>query len=332
MRNKVILLILAALSVGIVLLAPLSGTMDIGLRELLSDSDDADMQKTVFWKIRVPRVLLAYLAGLGLSVCGMVFQAIFRNALATPFTLGVASGASLGTAIAMILGIPPLLGFSATSIFAFVGALATILIVFGIARLRGSFSNTTLVLTGVAISYFFSSLILLLQYLGDQHNVIKILRWIMGGLNVWGYGPCVNVFPFVAIGGLLIFFYTHHLNLLATGDDIATSRGIDVARSRKILFLVTSLVVGGIVAECGPIGFVGLMCPHIARLLVGADHRHLVPATMLFGGFFLTACDTLSGSLPIGYQLPVGILTSIMGGPFFLWLLLRRKREYAEFG
>ena len=321
---------LVVASVLVILLGPFVGSSSVDFDQAFNDPNST--HHFILWKLRVPRVLLAYLAGVGLSVCGMVFQAIFRNPIATPFTLGVASGASLGAAIATHLGIEFLVaGFNSISIFAFTGALGTIAIVFGVSRLRGGFSNTTLLLTGVAISFFFSSLILFLQSITKEYSAIKILRWIMGGIGGHDYHGVVNVFPFVAIGALVIFAFTHHLNLLTTGDDIATSRGIDVPRTKKILFVVTSVIVGGIVAECGPIGFVGLMCPHITRLLIGEDHRFLVPGSMLFGGIFLTLCDTLSRSLPVGHQVPAGVLTSLMGGPFFLWLLLRRRREFVEF-
>ena len=331
MKNVAILIALAVASVLVILLGSVVGLQDIDFDLALNDSSSTDHR--ILWKMRVPRVLLAYSAGLGLSICGVVFQAIFRNPIATPFTLGVASGASLGAALATHFGIAFTVGgFSSNSIFAFIGALGTIAIVFGVARIRGGFSNTTLLLTGVAISYFFSSLILFLQSITNPYNAIRILHWIMGGLGGYGYSGVINVFPFVSIGGLVIIAYTHHLNLLTTGDDIATSRGIDVPRTKKILFLVTSVIVGGIVAECGPIGFLGLMCPHIVRLLIGADHRYLVPGGMLFGGVFLTLCDTLSLLLPVAHRVPVGVLTSLMGGPFFLWLLLRRRREFVEFG
>lgn len=310
-------------ALAVLLVAPWIGHFPVSLDDVLAGARVTG-GTTVFWRLRVPRVLLAFLAGSGLSVSGMVFQALFRNALATPFTLGVASGASMGAALAIQWGwVFALPLFSGVSVFAFAGALLTILLVYGVTRIRGGFSSATLLLAGVAISFFLSSVILFLQYLGEVATTVRILRWIMGGLEIIGYDAVINVFPFVIVGCLITLFTTRELNLLTTGDQLATSRGVDVPRVQKTLFVATSLMVGGVVAECGPIGFVGLISPHICRLLVGPDHRYLFPASFLFGGIFLTLCDTVARTVLGTAQLPVGIVTALLGGPFFLWLLIR---------
>jgi iron complex transport system permease protein len=180
-------------------------------------------------------------------------------------------------------------------------------------------------LAGVAFSLFFSSVILFTQYMSDFTHSFRILRWLMGGLEVVGYEPILNMAPFVISGSAIIFFMTHELNLMAVGEEIAVSRGVDVGSAKSILFFATSLMVGGVVAICGPIGFVGLMAPHICRLLIGADHRCLTAATLLFGGIFLTLCDVLSRTLIAPAEMPVGIITALLGGPFFVWLLLRKS-------
>jgi len=216
----------------------------------------------------------------------------------------------------------PLLGIGSHVIFAFAGALLTILLVYSLTRVRQGFSCATLLLAGVAISFFSSSLILFIQYLCGFVDSYRIMRWLMGELSVTGYTSIKNLFPFVVIGCGILLCLTRELNLLISGEEIAASRGVDLRRIKKMLFLATSLMVGGVVALCGPIGFVGMMVPHICRLCFGADHRILLPAVLLFGGSFLTLCDTLARTLIAPAEMPVGVITALLGGPFFLWLLI----------
>lgn len=327
MKRTVILGVLLILAVAVLAVTPFVGMESIPLGALWSQADDAKLD--ILWKIRLPRVLMAFLAGSALATSGMAFQAMFRNPLATPFTLGVSSGASLGAAIGIHLGVAfQLLGIPAITWFAFVGALVAIGLVYGLTRARRGFSTATMLLAGVAVSFFFSSLILFLQYLSDFTRTFRMLRWVMGGLEqIVGFGEVFNVFPFVVTGTLVLFYLTHELNLITTGEELATARGVDVNRMKLLVFLAASLMVGAVVALCGPIGFVGLLVPHISRLLIGADHRWLTPATLLFGGAFLTLCDTLARTAIAPTELPVGIITSLLGGPFFLWLLLGRTSE-----
>ena len=201
-------------------------------------------------------------------------------------------------------------------------------LVYGLTLARKGFSTATMLLAGVAVSFFFSSLILFLQYLSNFTQMFRIIRWLMGGLDQVGYGPVLNLLPFVVVGVRFDRTYlTYELNLLATGEDIAASRGVDVVRTRRLLFFATSLMVGAVVSVCGPIGFIGMMAPHICRLMIGADHRFLTPATLVFGGLFLALCDTLSRVLIAPAEIPVGIITALLGGPFFVWLLLRGTSE-----
>ena len=306
--------------------SPLFGAKPLSLGEIFSGAGGLDAH--IFWGIRAPRVALAFLSGSGLALAGMAFQAIFRNALATPFTLGVSSGASFGAALALKLGlIGSVLGISATAISAFAGASLAIALVYGLTRLKKESTTATMLLAGVAISFFFSSLILFIQYLSDFTNTFLILRWLMGSLDAGGFNAVLEVAPFVAAGGAIIIYYSGELNLLAVGDDIAASRGVEVNRTRMALFFATSLMVGGIVAMCGPIGFVGMMSPHICRLIIGPDHRFLAPMTLLFGGLFLSLCDTLARIAIAPAEIPVGVITAMLGGPFFLWLLLAAPPE-----
>ncbi len=319
------LVAVALFSVGIVAVSPLLGMASIPWRVVV-DPTASGMEADILWRFRVPRVCASFLAGSGLAVAGVAFQAMFRNPLATPFTLGVSSGASLGASIYVHLGLGfAVLGLSGISIFAFVGALLAISMVYGLSRARGGFSTATLLLAGVAISFFFTSLLLFTQYLSDLTHSFRIVHWLMGGLEIVGFEPVLNLLPFVVAGCLILAYLTRELNLLATGEELATSRGLNVRWTKNALFFATSLMVGGVVALCGPIGFVGMMVPHICRLLVGPNHSFLLPASLLFGGAFLTLCDTLARTVIAPAEIPVGVITALLGGPFFLWLLLTRS-------
>jgi iron complex transport system permease protein len=310
-------------SLAVLVIGPLVGGLEISIDSVLHPRPN-DPEAMIFWEIRLPRALLAWLAGAGLALAGMSFQALFRNALATPFTLGVASGASFGAAVVVRLGLEAaLLGFSSVTVGAMIGALVAIGIVYGITRAKRDFSTGAMLLAGVAVNFFFSSLVLLIQYTADVHNTFRILRWLMGGLQMVGFDAPLRVLPFTAAGAGLMAALVGELNLLATGEELATSRGVAVNRVKTALFLFVSVMVGVVVSICGPIGFVGLMCPHICRLIVGADHRRLLPATLLFGGAFLVACDTVARTIFAPTELPVGIFTAFLGGPFFLWLLVK---------
>ena len=324
MKSTTILTALGLISVVVVCAAPLVGMEEVPLGALWGDADAGQVK--ILWTLRMPRVAVAFLSGAGLAIAGMAFQAMFRNPLATPFTLGVSSGASLGAAIYIHLGLAfSLLRIPGESWFAFAGALVTIAVVYGLARAARGASNVTMLLAGVAVSFFFSSMILFLQYLSDLTRTFRMIRWVMGGLeSIVGLDSILTVLPFVFAGCAVVFYFRHELNLITTGEELAIARGVEVDWVKLVVFLVASIMVGAIVSVCGPIGFVGLMAPHICRLLIGPDHRTLTPATILFGGAFLVLCDTLARTVIAPTELPVGILTALLGGPFFVWLLLTR--------
>ena len=324
MKSTTVLTALGLISVVVVCGAPLVGMEEVPLGALWGDGDAGQVK--ILWTLRMPRVAVAFLSGAGLAIAGMAFQAMFRNPLATPFTLGVSSGASLGAAIYIHLGLAfSLLRIPGESWFAFAGALVTIAVVYGLARASRGASNVTMLLAGVAVSFFFSSMILFLQYLSDLTRTFRMIRWVMGGLeSIVGLDSILTVLPFVFAGCAVVFYFRHELNLITTGEELAVARGVEVDWVKLVVFLVASIMVGAIVSVCGPIGFVGLMAPHICRLLIGPDHRTLTPATILFGGAFLVLCDTLARTVIAPTELPVGILTALLGGPFFVWLLLTR--------
>lgn len=326
MKKNIMLIILLLLSILIIPVASLVGGQSIPFSVIFDTASD-EATSMIFWQIRLPRACLAWIAGAGLALAGMAFQALFRNALATPFTLGVSSGASFGAAVGMRSGLGVLfLGFSDVSVGAMLGALLAIFLVYGLTRVKRDCSTATMLLAGVAVNFFFSSLILLIQYTADFYDTFRILRWLMGGFQMVGFDAPLQALPFVIIGAGLLAALVGELNLLTTGEDLAASRGVSVKRIKLLLFFSVSVMVGVIVSICGPVGFVGLMCPHICRLLVGTDHRKLLPATLLFGGSFLVICDTTARTIFAPTELPVGICTTFLGAPFFLLLLLRSQK------
>lgn len=326
------LAVIAVLSLLVLLCAPFLGMSYISPFDLFNPETDPTTLD-IFRRLRFPRVLLAYITGAALALCGMVFQALFRNPLATPYTLGVSSGASLGAVLFLAAGAGfSVLGISGISLAAFCGALLSIVGVFLITKSRGGFSSAVMLLAGVSLSFFFSSLILFMQYLSDFNGSIRIIRWLMGSLQTVGGNAVYQLLPFIIPSGALIFHHSRQLNLLAVDEEFAVSRGVDIRIGKPLLFFATSLAVGGVVSQCGPIGFVGMIVPHICRLIIGPDHRYLTPAVLLFGGMFLTLCDLLSRTLIAPAEIPVGVITALLGGPFFLWLLVRDPHRQNQSG
>ena len=317
--------LLAALSAAVFLICPFIGQIEVPLAAVFDFSSQGTGVE-VFWKLRVPRVCLSFLAGSALAVSGMVFQAVFRNVLADPFTLGVASGSAFGASLAGQLGIGfGLAWLSSATVFSFAGAMATMFLVVLLASPGKGFSATSMLLAGVIIGFFFSSLILLLQYLGDFSQVFRMSRWLMGSLDIVGFDPLLGVAPVILAGLAAVMLLSRELDLLTLGDELAISRGLNAARSRFLLFCATSLMVAGVVSICGPIGFVGLVIPYVCRSLAGSNHRRLHICSTLAGGAFLTVCDTFARVVIAPSEVPVGVITAILGGPFFLWVLRRSR-------
>lgn len=327
MKRKTVYTALAIFAACTLVLAPFAGMQRIPLAAVL-DPASGSVESRIFWEMRVPRVIVAFLAGSALAASGMTFQALFRNPLATPFTLGVSSGAAFGAALAVLAGrsFAPF-GIPGMSVGSFLGALCSIAAVYGFARARKGFSTAVMLLAGVAMSFLFSSLILFLQYMSDFTQSFRIVRWLMGGIETVGAGSALEILPFTVFGVAAVLLLTNELNLISAGEDIAVSRGVNLGRVKTALFLAVSLMIGGVVSVCGPIGFIGMMSPHIMRIFVGANHRSLAPAVLLFGGAFLTLCDTAARTVIAPAEIPVGVITALLGGPFFLWLLLGESPE-----
>ena len=282
----------------------------------------------IFWHLRVPRVLTAFIAGSGLALCGMVFQALFRNPLADPFTLGTASGASCGASIMILFGVSgSIIGIPMLSFGAFIGAAVAMMSVYGIASLRRSSSSLAMLLAGIAVSFMCSSLLMFLQYMSSMRDSFQIVRWLMGGIQVAGFSPLLSMLPFWIIGAAIVLLLLPRLDQMLAGEDLAQSRGIHVRRTKQMFLVAATLLVGGIVAVCGPIGFIGLMVPHICRRFMSGSHLFLGPACILLGGTLLVIADTIARTIIAPGELPVGIITALLGGPFFLVILFRSRSE-----
>ncbi|RRJ67172.1 iron ABC transporter permease [Paenibacillus oralis] len=286
-------------------------------------------QGHIVWDIRFPRVLLGVIVGAGLSVAGVAAQALMRNSLADPYILGVSSGASVGATLVILFGAFQFFGQYALSLSAFLGSLAAMGMVYLLARVKGTLSTTRLLLSGIAISMMMSAATNFIVTMAPREEGIRTaLYWMMGSLTgaKWAYLG-LPAFVVFASAALLLFQY-RALNSLLMGDDAAVTLGVDIQRLRIGLILILALLTGTLVAISGSIGFVGLMIPHIVRLLVGSDHRRVLPISLLLGAVFIVWADVLARLVLAPEELPIGIVTALCGGPFFIWLLRRSSYTF----
>jgi ABC-type Fe3+-siderophore transport system permease subunit len=309
--------------------SPLVGSTHISLARAFSRSvpfgENPDAQ--IFFIARLPRTLAGAVVGSMLAAAGVVLQALLRNPLATPFTLGVSAGAALGAMLAITFGWSfAVLGMAAAPVASLLGSIAAVGIVYALARARRhGLSTNVLLLAGVTMNAFFSALILFVQYFADFSQTYRILHWLMGDLDVSSYGPILTALPLIAIAVAVFAWLARPLNLLSLGSESAATRGLDVPRAQRAAFFSASLATGAAVSVGGPIGFIGIVVPHLVRLMVGPDHRLVLPASALFGAAFLIACDVVARTILAPIELPVGVITALVGGPFFLWLLVRKR-------
>jgi len=309
--------------------APLLGTTTISLSRAFDRSipfaDNPDAQ--IFFVARLPRILAAALVGGSLALAGAIFQALLRNPLATPDTLGVSSGAALGAMLAIAFHFDfAIAGLSSISLSSLAGSIGALAIVYMLAtaRRRG-LSTTVLLLAGVTMTAFFSALTLFVQYVSNFADTFRTVRWLMGALDVGSYTPLMAALPLMVMAFAMAVPLPRPLDLISLGADAAAARGVDVPRAERLALVSASLLTGAAVSISGPVAFVGLVVPHIVRLVIGSDHRLVLPASALFGATFLIGCDLIARTLFSPVELPVGIVTAIIGGPFFLWLLVRRN-------
>ncbi|HIC84858.1 MAG TPA: iron ABC transporter permease [Desulfobacterales bacterium] len=305
--------------------ALLLGTADVGLKDFLDlifiGETKEETVRLIIFKIRLPRIILAGLAGFTLSVGGTVFQAILRNPLADPFILGVSSGAAFGAVLGIVAGLGFGFGIPAC---AFAGAFTTIALVMLIARRKMGMESATTLLAGVIVNAFFTAIIMFFVATSTDDRLHTMLFWLYGDLSQSRMGETLVALPVVAIGFALLYGFANHLNLIAMGEESALHMGVDVEKAKICCFLGVSLITGLIVSFTGLIGFVGLIVPHILRMLIGSDHRLLLPVAGLGGAIFLIWADTLARTVVQPSEIPVGVITAALGAPFFIYLLRKR--------
>ncbi|MBQ9639149.1 MAG: iron ABC transporter permease [Bacteroidales bacterium] len=279
----------------------------------------------IFWNLRLPRIVLSVLVGSTLSVCGAAYQSIFRNPLTDPYVLGVSSGASLGAAVAILLGWQAYRwGIGGMALLT---ALLTVWAIYRIASLGNRLHVTTLLLTGVCFTFLMTAVISFLMVL-HQDKMDSIIFWTMGSFASASWSDVLILLPVAVVGMAVVLYHSRSLNLLLVGSEVAQSLGVEVERVKRSLLFFTTLMVAFAVSGCGVIGFVGLTVPHCVRLLVGSDNRRVVPCSLVVGGFFMLLCDTLARTLLQPSELPVGSLTALIGAPLFIYLLYKNKRSY----
>ncbi len=320
-----------ALLAAVMMICCLLGTEDVSLKAVFKDLGNAEATSPdhlIFMRVRLPRVILAAIVGAALACAGVIFQALLRNPLADPYILGISSGAGLGTIIAVISGFSwTLWGRSPVAVFAFIGAMTTVWLVWMIGKLTGKNHVTGLLLAGVVISAIFSAMIMFLTSISRSKQVYATIFWLMGNiaeedyLVLWVSSGCVLT------GIIALFYISPQLNVISFGQSDARTMGINIGRIQTIAFAIAAAITAVAVSLSGLIGFIGLIVPHAIRLVFGPDHRQLLPLSAIFGAIFLVIADTVARIVVAPAQLPVGVVTAMIGGPFFLVLLIKYTRR-----
>jgi len=303
--------------------SPFVGAVDLNVKEIL---DFGTLSSSIFFDIRLPRLLFAFSAGSILALSGLLFQTLFRNALMTPYTLGISSGAVLGAGIAIKLGLGSLiLGITAVNLFGFLGAAFTVALLLYLSKFLKNAQHESILLLGIALSLFYTSALMIIFYLGNAVQNDMLIRFTMGSLSVIGWqSPVVMGFIAVVLTAV-IYIHRFELQLLGISDESAKLKGLNTKRTTYILLGISSFAIGTLVSISGPIGFVGLITPHIVSKIYPSAVNGRIIKTALFGGFFLVFCDTITRSIQTQSELPIGIVTALIGGPFFIYLIIRKK-------
>ncbi|ADH60183.1 transport system permease protein [Thermoanaerobacter mathranii subsp. mathranii str. A3] len=301
-----------------------AGAVKIPLREILNIffGGGSETSRTIILNLRLTRVIESAVVGMGLSVVGAFFQGLLRNPMADPYVLGISSGAAFGATIAIILGF----GIFGLSFMAFVTSLMTVFFVYTISRTSTRVSMTTMLLAGIAISAFMSAIISLMMLL-NHDEFSRIVFWTMGGFSLITWNSVVFSTPIIVIGSFVMYVFSRDVNAILTGEEVAEHLGVNTELVKKIILVTGSLVTATAVSVGGIIGFVGLIVPHISRLIVGPDNRVLVPFSAISGAIFLTFADLLARIILKPMEIPIGIITAAFGGPFFLYLLIKSKQK-----
>lgn len=297
------------------------------LKNMVDASGISGVYETIIWEVRLPRVLLAALAGGALGVVGAAFQGIFRNPLADPYVLGVSSGAALGATIAMMFGVQiELAGLGSIGAAAFLCALITVFCIYQVSYMGGIPSMTNMLLAGTAISTLLSSMISLLITF-NRGSLERVYMWTLGSFNAATWGKVQFMGAFLLIGSVVLWIFAQELNLMLTGEDNAKSLGVSIKRVRIVIIVTSSLLVAAAVSVSGVVGFVGLVVPHCVRIIFGVDYRYLIPFSMVSGAMFTVFCDTIARTAAAPTEIPVGVVTALFGAPFFLYLLFKQGRK-----
>ncbi|MBQ4420745.1 MAG: iron ABC transporter permease [Bacteroidales bacterium] len=316
MKKTYFFIILTGIILVLCFFACIFGSVDI------SELTSAD--KYILYNIRLPRVLMCIVAGATLGVCGGAYQAVFKNPLSDPYILGVSSGASLGASFAIVLGLDALI--IGVPLIAFVFALLTVALIMKLSRVGNRMHTTTLILAGISFNFLFSAIISLIMFI-DREDMHKIYFWTMGSLSGIKYSDVIIVAFFTVFGYIMLRMLAKRMNALLLGDISAQSIGIDVEKTKKSILIVSTLMTSAVVSYCGVIGFVGLIVPHIIRLIVGGDNRKILPYSVFGGIIFMLLADILARTLASPNELPIGTITSIVGAPFFIYLLYNAKQK-----
>jgi len=319
--SLLLLLLLTTMLIGISL-GSTGNEVKAVLQSLFGGGADS-MLDTIVWQIRFPRVLLAALVGATLSLGGLVFQALLRNPLAEPYILGISGGSAIGAIIGILAGLSRFPGVSFT---AFLGSIATLLLLLIMSSGQSILKKNTLLLSGVMVNAFCGAIIMFLVSMTQDSRLHNIIFWLMGDLSMSDIGQ-VGILALTLLPCfIIIFLYSHSMNLLLMGNEMAQTMGVNIKRVTTILLVVTSFMVSSTVCHCGLLGFVGLVMPHLLRLILGPDHRVLVPACILGGGAYMVICDLLARTFPQQGEMPAGVITAMIGAPLFIYLLKRSKR------
>lgn len=312
---------------------PLFKSWSILLHRLLGRASEGGWtasESSIILDLRLPRTISGVLVGAALSLSGAVLQALLRNPLADPFVLGISSGAAAGAVLAILVGVgSTFLGSYAVPGAAFGGALLTLLLVYFIARVEGRIPTQTMLLSGVIVSSFFSAIIMFLISVTSNEQIHSVMFWLMGNLEYSASQSLGVIFLYFLVGSAVLFFLAKDFNILVLGEEAASELGVEVERVKKIAFVFASLITGAVVSVSGLIGFVGLVVPHMVRMIWGPDHRFLLPASALTGAMLLVVADTIARTVLAPSEIPVGVITAMGGAPFFVYLL--RKKGHAVY-
>ncbi len=310
-------IVIYLLTITLLTLAPFLGQLPI---ELTNITDSTTIDYKLFWSIRLPRVLVAFFAGAILSLGGLLFQSIFKNPMSTPYTLGVATGSTLGVAIAIVFGFASYL-----SIFGFLGALITVIVLFGVTLRLNGYQTNALLLVGIALAFFYNASLMILFYLSNESQSFEIIRFTMGSVEVVGLNTIVPIIiASIALLAVTIRF-KKELKLLLTSNNYAYLKGLNIKKINTLFLVSVSIAVGICVSLTGPIGFVGLIVPHIVKNIYKKSAEKLIFPIFFYGGFFLVISDLISRNLGTSSSIPIGVVTALLGGPFFIYLILKNK-------